>query len=78
MFAQVSNALIPRTDVKGFYVGREDKHIPIYTVPEIIAVLNHKDNRKLRTVQIKFLSVPLNGLLSLISTPFKSKPKRDG
>ena len=28
MFAQVSNAFIPRTDVKGFYVGREDKHIP--------------------------------------------------
>ena len=44
----------------------------------MIAVLSHNDNRKLRTVQIKFLSVPLNGLLSLISTPFKSKPKRDG
>ena len=28
MFAQVSNAFIPWTDVKGFYVGREDKQIP--------------------------------------------------
>ena len=75
MFAQVSNAFIPRTDVKGFYVGREDKQIPD-TVPEMIA-RNHKDNHKLRTVQIKFLSVPLNGFLSLISKPFKSKRERD-
>ena len=43
----------------------------------MITVLNHKDNRKLRTVQIKFLSVPLNGFLSLISNPFKSKRKGD-
>ena len=43
----------------------------------MIAVLNHKDNRKLRTVQIKFLSVPLNGFLSLIFKPFKSKRERD-
>ena len=28
MFAQVSNAFIPWADVKGFYVGREDKQIP--------------------------------------------------
>ena len=28
MFAQVRNGFIPWTDVKGFYVGREDKHIP--------------------------------------------------
>ena len=28
MFGQVSNGFIPWTDVKGFYVGREDKQIP--------------------------------------------------
>ena len=43
----------------------------------MIAVLNHKDNRKLKTVQVKFISAPFNGFLSLISNPFKSKRELD-
>ena len=47
MFARVRNGFNPWTDVKGFYVAAmfDVKINRLLYLPEMIAVLNRKDNR---------------------------------